>query len=39
MQIGGIKAFVFGGSCKYGLKEGSGLCNDWLCEHVVLNIS
>jgi hypothetical protein len=27
-----------GGPCKYVLKDGSGLCNDWLCEHVAPNI-
>jgi hypothetical protein len=27
-----------GGPCKYVLKEGSGLCDDWILEHVVPNI-
>jgi hypothetical protein len=33
-----VASKLIGGPCKYVLKESSGLCNDWLCEHVAPKI-
>ena len=35
-MAGGI---CIGGPCKYGVKEKSGITNDWLLQHLVPNIS